>query len=191
MSKFVPANDDQDDEEWKAAHKDDPVERVREPVDNRSLFEKLQEQKAAKEDAYNEATKFSNLIRRLDNDEIDFLASVREQKQKEEERKKRNQDAAIDRFRTAQRMLDAEATRPRPGSAVVAAVTVKSDAEAGESRKRRKPNLTGIVKRAKSVAETVDTAEKRETGETEQADRGTAMNAAKVSTLVSYDSDSD
>lgn len=198
MSRFAPANDEQGDEEWRESHKDDPVERVREPVDNRSLFEKLQEQKAAKEDAYNEATKFSNLIRRLDNDEIDFLVSVREQKQTEDERKKREQDAAIDKFRTAQKTLDAAKRNNKSSQAADTITKNKTNPGHEDSRKRRQVNVNGIVKRSKFRKE-MDTT--REDEDDERAGKDSTLHAAPSdrttdekstrAALVNYDSESD
>ncbi|KAL1513711.1 hypothetical protein ABEB36_003084 [Hypothenemus hampei] len=61
-------------EEWERVRKpSDPVERPEEPYDNRSLYEKLQEQKQKKDLEYEEAHKLKNMIKGLDDDEIEFL----------------------------------------------------------------------------------------------------------------------
>ncbi|KAK9880492.1 hypothetical protein WA026_011733 [Henosepilachna vigintioctopunctata] len=61
-------------EEWEKVRKEtDPLERPVEPYDSRSLFEKLQEQKQKKELEYEEAHKLKNMIKGLDDDEIEFL----------------------------------------------------------------------------------------------------------------------
>lgn len=195
MSKFVKGDDNQDDEEWQAAHAHDPVQRF-EPVDNRSLFEKLQEQKAAKEDALLEATKFSNLIRRLDNDEIDFLAGVNEQKAKDNAARKREQERAIERFRTAQREVDSlqkllalekdsAISRKRGVTDIAADRKVES--------KRRQLKVTGIVKRAKrepARQENVSENSKETVSAPDIASTPSEISADR-SGLIAYGSDSD
>ncbi|KAL3287199.1 hypothetical protein HHI36_001676 [Cryptolaemus montrouzieri] len=64
-------------EEWDKIRKPtDPEERPEEPYDSRSLFERLQEQKQKKELEYEEAHKLKNMIKGLDDDEIEFLDLV-------------------------------------------------------------------------------------------------------------------
>lgn len=64
-------------EEWeKVRTAADPIERPEEPYDNRSLFDRLQEQKQKKDLEYEEAHKLKNMIKGLDDDEIDFLDLV-------------------------------------------------------------------------------------------------------------------
>lgn len=64
-----------------------------EPYDGRSLFERLKEQRDAKDLEFEESRKFKNMIRGLDEDEVDHLAEIddrklqAERKQKEEELK--------------------------------------------------------------------------------------------------------
>uniref|UniRef100_A0A0A1WIZ5 Protein FAM192A n=1 Tax=Zeugodacus cucurbitae TaxID=28588 RepID=A0A0A1WIZ5_ZEUCU len=81
-------------EEWeKVRTPDQPLERPEEPYDGRSLFERLKEQKMKKDLEYEEAHKLKNLIRGLDDDEVQFLELVdqnkidAEKKQIQEERK--------------------------------------------------------------------------------------------------------
>lgn len=64
-------------EEWERVRKaEDPIERPEQPSDNRSLFDKLQEQKQKKDMEYEEAHKLKNMIKGLDDDEIEFLDLV-------------------------------------------------------------------------------------------------------------------
>lgn len=64
-----------------------------EAYDGRSLYERLKEQRDAKDLEFEESRKFKNMIRGLDEDEVDHLADVdnrkiiEERKQKEEEMK--------------------------------------------------------------------------------------------------------
>lgn len=64
-------------EEWERVRKpEDPVVAPEEPVDCRSLFEKLEEQRQKKQDDWDEEHKFKNQFRGLDDEEDDFLDRV-------------------------------------------------------------------------------------------------------------------
>ncbi|GJQ85095.1 hypothetical protein Trydic_g15782 [Trypoxylus dichotomus] len=64
-------------EEWeRVRNADDPLERPEETYDHRSLFERLQEQKQKRDLEYEEAHKLKNMIKGLDDDEIEFLDLV-------------------------------------------------------------------------------------------------------------------
>ncbi|KAI4467136.1 nefa-interacting nuclear protein nip30 [Holotrichia oblita] len=64
-------------EEWEKVRKaDDPLERPEETYDHRSLYERLQEQKQKRDLEYEEAHKLKNMIKGLDDDEIEFLDLV-------------------------------------------------------------------------------------------------------------------
>ncbi|EMR09528.1 hypothetical protein PNEG_02114 [Pneumocystis murina B123] len=79
--------------EWEEAERrvqaaKNPVENEPQP-DHRSLYEKLQANRIIKEEEYQESWKLSNLIRTLDDEEIDFLDRLRREKiQVEKEAKK-------------------------------------------------------------------------------------------------------
>jgi len=64
-------------EEWDKVRKpDDPEAAPEEPVDNRSLWERLEEQKQKKQLDWDEEHKFKNQIRGLNDDEVDFLDKI-------------------------------------------------------------------------------------------------------------------
>ncbi|CAG8527586.1 13420_t:CDS:2 [Cetraspora pellucida] len=99
-------------EEWKAAYErlgeKPPV--VEEEYDPRTLYEKLQEQKMKKEEAFQEMTRFSNLIHRLDEDEIDFLATLEHEQRGKEMEKMKKVEQELEEFRRAAAKADEEAT---------------------------------------------------------------------------------
>ncbi|TKW54902.1 hypothetical protein CTA1_493 [Colletotrichum tanaceti] len=68
----------------------------------RSLYDILQANKAAKQAAFEEANKIKNQFRALDDDEIDFLDEVRAAKRAEEERVRRETEEGLAAFRRAQ-----------------------------------------------------------------------------------------
>ncbi|KAH3772069.1 PSME3-interacting protein-like [Dreissena polymorpha] len=61
-------------EEWEKVRKpEDPEEAPEQPVDNRCLYDKLEEQRLKKQEEFEEKVAFRNQVRRLDEDEVDFL----------------------------------------------------------------------------------------------------------------------
>ncbi|XP_045139432.1 PSME3-interacting protein-like isoform X1 [Portunus trituberculatus] len=88
-------------EEWeKNRTEDDPVEPPEEPPhDPRSLYERLQEQRQKKEEEYDEAHKFKNMVRGLEDDEVDFLELVDRSKLQEEIRVRTEENTAIAEYR--------------------------------------------------------------------------------------------
>lgn len=61
------------------------------PIDNRSLYEKLKEQRDAKQEEFEESRKFKNLIRGLDDSDIDHLTVI-DQRKLDEERKQKEEE---------------------------------------------------------------------------------------------------
>ncbi|KAI5474161.1 hypothetical protein MNV49_004076, partial [Pseudohyphozyma bogoriensis] len=94
----------QREDEWKAAYArlgEKPPEREEEPYDGRSLWEKLQANKDKKQEAFDEAIKFKNQFRALDEDEISFLDSMIDDNQEEEAKKKAAIQEELNSFRAA------------------------------------------------------------------------------------------
>ncbi|KAG8038101.1 hypothetical protein G9C98_006426 [Cotesia typhae] len=80
-------------EEWERVRTaEDSLERPEEKYDPRPLYEKLQEQKNKRDLEYEEAHKLKNMIKGLDDDEVEFLDLV-DRKKLEEERKKKEEEA--------------------------------------------------------------------------------------------------
>ncbi|RGB37393.1 N-terminal domain of NEFA-interacting nuclear protein NIP30-domain-containing protein [Rhizophagus diaphanus] len=99
-------------EEWKKAferigEKPPPIE---EEYDPRTLYERLQEQKLKKEEAFQEMTRFSNLIHRLDEDEIEFLATLESEERVKELEKMKRDEEEVEKFRRAAAEADKAAT---------------------------------------------------------------------------------
>ncbi|KAH7039669.1 N-terminal domain of NEFA-interacting nuclear protein NIP30-domain-containing protein [Microdochium trichocladiopsis] len=69
----------------------------------KSLFAILQENKAAKQAAFEEANRIRNQFRALDDDEIEFLDGVKDRKRAEEERRRREVEEGLAAFREAQK----------------------------------------------------------------------------------------
>lgn len=89
-------------EEWEKVRKpDEPMEAPEEQYDHRSLFERLQEQKQKKEMEYQESIKLKNMIKGLDDEEVEFLDLVEQSKAAEEKRKWAEEAKEIQDFREA------------------------------------------------------------------------------------------
>ncbi|GAO49044.1 hypothetical protein SAICODRAFT_25499 [Saitoella complicata NRRL Y-17804] len=194
-------------------------ERNKEPkesVDDRSLFDRLQENKLKKEEARMEAAKFSNLIRRLDDDEVDFLADVQEQKRREDREKREEMEREMDAFRRARYEAEqATVTATATATATEPPIALKKEVSKEETKKRKKENvLVGlVVKKAKGAAGPPsvmkDTENKEKPLQKEETPKETAKPApiipepsklteepptakpAGLSGLIAYGSDSD
>ncbi|KAF9329088.1 hypothetical protein BG006_007821 [Podila minutissima] len=140
-------------DEWDKAYKNSenpPPIQEEVPYDPRTLYERLQEQKQKKDDAFAEATKF-------DNDEFDFLSTL----ENEEAQKKRDladQEAKdLEAFRQNQLK-----TQPLPeptaiGSALAVPSFTSSLAGSSAGAKKNKKSLFGgLVKRKDSEPSTAD-----------------------------------
>ncbi|KAK1967304.1 hypothetical protein LY78DRAFT_692126 [Colletotrichum sublineola] len=127
----------------------------------RSLYDVLQANKAAKQAAFEEANKIRNQFRALDDDEIEFLDEVREAKRAEEERVRRETEEGLAAFRRAQGQQgqkrsgdgdgDDDDDAPEGGAAVGVGVSGARDDGAGAEeewavgpRKRRKRERGGF-----------------------------------------------
>ncbi|WYZ35171.1 hypothetical protein EsH8_I_001447 [Colletotrichum jinshuiense] len=141
----------------------------------KSLYDILEANKAAKQAAFEEANKIKNQFRPLDDDEIDFLDEVRESRRAEEERVRRETEEGLAAFRRAQnqkRPVDEAdggdlAASPSAGetAAVAGGAGTAGGAVAGDEewavgpRKRRKKEGRGFgVRREKSDGEKTTTA---------------------------------
>lgn len=96
-------------EEWeKVRTAEQPIEAPEEEYDPRSLFDRLKEQKDKKEFEYEEAHKLKNMIKGLDDDEVEFLDLVDKSKFEEEKRKYLEESKALNEFRMKRACLEEE-----------------------------------------------------------------------------------
>ncbi|KAK4153468.1 N-terminal domain of NEFA-interacting nuclear protein NIP30-domain-containing protein, partial [Chaetomidium leptoderma] len=68
-------------------------------TEEKSLYDTLQANKAAKQAAFDEAHRLRNQFRALDDDEVDFLEEVREKKRREEAEARREVERGLEEFR--------------------------------------------------------------------------------------------
>ncbi|KAH8285688.1 hypothetical protein KR054_012368 [Drosophila jambulina] len=150
-------------EEWERVRQpEDPVERPEEPYDARSLYERLKENKDKKDMEYEEAHKLKNLIRGLDDDEVQFLELVDAHKMNAERQQMRDEELELRDFRSRVEKLQEESvdkklqaelktTVKSAGAPVVGRSTQKS--LLGQGIKRKNGELPTTSKMAKTAEE--------------------------------------
>ncbi|KAL2043647.1 hypothetical protein N7G274_003954 [Stereocaulon virgatum] len=99
------------DDEWLKAQQEIEANRRRKEEESqqqggRTLYEVLQSNKAAQQEAFEESIKLKNQFRNLDEDEIEFLDSVLESTRAKEEAVKRETAEQLDLFRRQQEEAD-------------------------------------------------------------------------------------
>ncbi|GAA5978988.1 hypothetical protein JCM11641_000116 [Rhodosporidiobolus odoratus] len=157
------------EEEWKAAYErigQAPPQEVQTeaPYDGRSLWEKLQENKDKKQEAFDEQIKFKNQFRALDEDEISFLDSMIDEGNDEEKERKRQELEDMKGFRAA---VTKRAAPPAPpavspplastSTASPAPLTAPAPAKAAAAPKKgKKKTLPGVVVGKKKASPAVN-----------------------------------
>ncbi|KAG8930098.1 hypothetical protein FRC03_012560 [Tulasnella sp. 419] len=92
------------DAAWKAAYArlgQEPPPKPVEDYDGRSLYDRLQEQKTKKQDEWDQKMKLGNQFRGIDEEETAFLASVQDQKLREEHSRKLQDAEEVRLFKEA------------------------------------------------------------------------------------------
>ncbi|KAF9964418.1 hypothetical protein BGZ70_006483 [Mortierella alpina] len=143
-------------EEWKKAYenKENPPPIQEEvPYDPRTLYERLQEQKQKKDDAFAEATKFGNLIHRIDNDEFDFLSTLENEEAQKKRELAEQEEEELKKFRMNVQLK----TAPVPSSSLVNSNSTVLGAASGSivpgpftataAPKKKSSLFAGLVKR--------------------------------------------
>lgn len=96
-------------EEWSKNRKEsDPIEAPEPEYDPRTLYERLQEQKQKKQEEFEESRKLKNLVKGLDNDEIEFLAICDDSKAELENQKYREELLALEEYKRGVAHLNSE-----------------------------------------------------------------------------------
>ncbi|KAI4242181.1 MAG: hypothetical protein LQ352_007291 [Teloschistes flavicans] len=157
------------DDEWLKAQQEIEATRRRKEEEGKqeggkSLYEVLQNNKAAKQEAFEESIRLRNQFRNLDEDEVEFLDSVLESTRAKEAAVKKETSEQLRRFRRQQEEADKEVVEETANGKVVSpeAETATSNAEpqwAINARKRKRAKdseiLPGLkLRKASSASET-------------------------------------
>ncbi|XP_068146091.1 PSME3-interacting protein [Drosophila tropicalis] len=193
-------------EEWERVRQpEDPLERPEEPYDGRSLYDRLKEQKTKKDMEYEEAHKLKNLIRGLDDDEVQFLELVDTHKMNAERQQIRDEERELKDFRNRVEKLQEECvdkklqaelkTTAKSGGAPAVRNTQKSLLGQGIKRKNGEilPSTSKVVKAEEKKAETEQEPEKPSLASirTAKHDQGSLQCIAVLPGIGSYTESSD
>ncbi|KAI2780613.1 hypothetical protein F4815DRAFT_122817 [Daldinia loculata] len=164
--------------EWEAVQRDLEADRRRREEarraqveggpggENKTLYDILQANKAAKQAAFEEKTRISNQFRALDDDEIDFLEGMRDERRVEEERVKRETEERLASFRQAQKATGTTTSSgdAEDGDVVHEGIDDDVGAWTGGAKKRKRPDkevktiVKGVKRRASGSEKEVERA---------------------------------
>ncbi|PBP27259.1 hypothetical protein BUE80_DR001654 [Diplocarpon rosae] len=202
-------------DEWLAAQREIEANALRRAelarqADGKSLFETLEANKAAKQEAFEEAHRLKNQFRGVDEDEAEWLDSVLESTRAEEDRIRKETSEGLALFRQQQEAEDKKARQAQGDSAGTeenAPLVEEGSWATGKKRKRtkEKDGLKGVkLRRASTSVEKTDqlktpkpsvqaqTPRKPVEGGLVTGDTKKVSSAPKPATsLVSYGSDDD
>lgn len=144
-------------EEWEKVRKPgQPEECPEEEYDHRSLFERLEEQKHKRELEYEEAHKLKNMIKGLDDDEVEFLDLVDRTKLEEERRKCAEEAREIKDFRDAVATLQERSLEQRIHTEIRSRPPTQSGTSSGRNSQVRL--LAGAVVRKRPAEGSAESA---------------------------------
>ncbi|XP_072024810.1 LOW QUALITY PROTEIN: uncharacterized protein [Amphiura filiformis] len=179
-------------EEWeKVRTADQPEECPEEEYDNRSLYDRLQEQKDRKQAEYDDQHQFKNMVRGLDDDESKFLDEVAVRQMEIDMQKKKEEKEIMQEVEEYKnRVLSVEdsslsASSSSTGTTTSTKEQKKSPSESGISKKKSQASLlAGAVKRKKSDSAD-ESASKKTKVDTDSAAANNTSNSAPQSTSPS------
>merc|ERR1711909_163321 len=184
-------------EEWERVRKpEDPMVAPEEPVDSRSLFERLEEQRVKKQDEWDEEHKFKNQFRGLDDEEVDFLDRVDDVRTENERQKYLEEKRELEEYQRRQQELKEkeleerlEMERKGPGFKRSASTTNTKNSQlkllAGAVKRKGDKNKDIILKKKMKEISPESTPEKKESISVEKPIKVGLLG------LVDYGSDSD
>ncbi|KAK5703321.1 hypothetical protein LTR17_022230 [Elasticomyces elasticus] len=165
MSRFVSAGNDGDppterDEAWSKAQLQIEATKQQKAIANqqdggKSLFDTLQANKAAKQEAFEEAARLSNQFRALDEDEVDFLESVSSVSRIKEAEVKKETREQLEAFRKQQEEAE-KAARLEDGTEDPATTETWAVGSRKRKKGREKESIGGLKIRRVSTAEEKD-----------------------------------
>ncbi|KAG8626565.1 hypothetical protein KVT40_005510 [Elsinoe batatas] len=164
MSRFVPGGTvdkpTERSEEWLKAQqtieakKLEKIEQSRQQ-DGKSLYEKLEENKAAKQDAFEESIRLKNQFRALDEDEVDFLESLNASTKSKESAVRKETSELLSNFRDQQSKAGSEARQTEDQASLVAR---ESWTVRGKRKRDKTTAVAGLKARKTSAIDATDTA---------------------------------
>ncbi|XP_063987314.1 PSME3-interacting protein [Diachasmimorpha longicaudata] len=142
-------------EEWdKVRTADQPAEVSEEKVDHRSLYDRLQEQKNKKDMEYEEAHKLKNMIKGLDDDEVEFLDLVDRTKLEEERKKHLEEQEEMREFKARVATLQEESLNERLKQELKKPQGTSKTTSGGSGRNSQHQLLAGVVVKKQETSPT-------------------------------------
>lgn len=136
-------------EEWERVRTaDQPLEAPEEVYDPRSLYERLQEQKNKRDIEYEEAHKLKNMIKGLDDDEVEFLDLVDRTKMEEERKKNLEEEKEMRDFKAAVASLQEQKLNEKLKQELKNPHVSSKSTVSGSSRSQLKLPIGVVVKRS-------------------------------------------
>ncbi|KYM75462.1 PREDICTED: protein FAM192A [Atta cephalotes] len=133
-------------EEWERVRTaDQPIEAPEESYDPRSLYERLQEQKNKRDIEYEEAHKLKNMIKGLDDDEVEFLDLVDRTKMEEERKKNLEEEKEMRDFKAAVASLQEQKLNEKLKQELKNPPVSNKNAACGSSRTSQLKLPAGVV----------------------------------------------
>uniref|UniRef100_A0A2M4ANF1 Putative nefa-interacting nuclear protein nip30 n=1 Tax=Anopheles triannulatus TaxID=58253 RepID=A0A2M4ANF1_9DIPT len=180
-------------EEWeKVRTADQPEEAPEEPYDGRSLYDRLQEQKQKKDLEFEEAHKLKNMIKGLDDDEVEFLDLVDKNRMNAERQAQLEERKELNEFRAKvatlqEKRLDEQiqqqVSKPKPTKMpVTSSRTSQKQILAGAVVRKRKLEPESVPLTGSKEASGPSVAPERTNGEEGTDERVTGDKKANEST---------
>ncbi|KAF5355922.1 hypothetical protein D9756_003866 [Leucocoprinus leucothites] len=145
------------EEQWKAAYarlgqEPPPQQQSEDAYDGRSLAEKLAANRIAKQEEWEEKNKLANQFRALEEDEIQFLDSIRQRQEAEERQRKQEDGEELKQFKQAVAARENSLNTPPliPGSGETSKPKVVAQPPRPAPKKDAKKSLKGVVVRKKT-----------------------------------------
>ncbi|XP_076625072.1 PSME3-interacting protein [Colletes latitarsis] len=133
-------------QEWERVRTaDQPLEAPEESYDPRSLYERLQEQKTKRDAEYEEAHKLKNMIKGLDDDEVEFLDLVDRTKLEEERKKNLEEEKEMRDFKAAVASLQEKSLNEKLKQELKNPQIINKNVSSGSGRTSQLKLLAGVV----------------------------------------------
>jgi len=187
-------------EEWERVRKpEDPISAPEEPVDNRSLFERLEEQRVKKQEEWDEEHKFKNQFRGLDDDEVDFLDKIDDVRTENERQRYLDEKRELEEYQKSQQLLRERELEARLENERKTNIGLKRTVTNHNAKNKQINLLAGAVKRKSDKKDCSDKRVKRDQS-TDEEDTSNNISKDQLSSaavvggllgLADYGSDSD
>lgn len=135
-------------QEWEKVRKeDDPLECPEQVLDNKTLYERLQEQKQKKQDEWDEQHQLKNMIRGLDGDETVFLDLVAKQQEEIANRRFNEESQELKEYRDAVSQFHSTISVPTDSKPPGSAVSQRKLSQESGTKKTQLQLIAGAIKR--------------------------------------------